>query len=203
MSDQRGHLYMVADGVGGAEMGMQTAQKIADNLTRYFLQPVQYPKGTASVLSILNETNAECHSWGHMENSRRTKAGAAVSILHLLPELKKACVYHVGDTVVYHLSPNRDYCATKTHNVADGMINFIGVGEHFVVDTIELRNADEGDMFVLVSDGVTKAIRDDQIIALANDIYPPERAAQELAERARRKGSRDDITAIVVELEEW
>jgi serine/threonine protein phosphatase PrpC len=44
---------------------------------------------------------------------------------------------------------------------------------------------------------------DDQIEAVVRAAHGPEAAVRELASRARARGSQDDITAIVVELEEW
>lgn len=54
-----------------------------------------------------------------------------------------------------------------------------------------------------VTDGVTESMPDDQIEAVVRAAHGPEAAVRELASRARARGSQDDITAIVVELEEW
>jgi serine/threonine protein phosphatase PrpC len=36
-----------------------------------------------------------------------------------------------------------------------------------------------------------------------DEVPDPERAAKEIVTRARARGSRDDITALVIELAEW
>jgi serine/threonine protein phosphatase PrpC len=70
---------------------------------------------------------------------------------------------------------------------------------HIEVETVPLE---EGDLLCLVTDGVTKSMSDERIEEVFREVRS-ERVANELALRARNRGSADDITAIVVELEEW
>jgi serine/threonine protein phosphatase PrpC len=53
------------------------------------------------------------------------------------------------------------------------------------------------------TDGVTKALSQADVAAIMRELPAPARAAREIVERARRRGSDDDITCLVAELEEW
>ena len=50
---------------------------------------------------------------------------------------------------------------------------------------------------------MTKRMRGHEILQVITDYYEPERIANELVSRARGKGETDDITAVVIEVEEW
>ena len=148
-SPERGHVYMVADGVGGADLGMQTAQQLADNLTPYYLAPEQYPPGTDTLRSILYNTNVKCHGWGLMDGTDRTKAGSTVSLLHFNYE-KEVRIMHVGDTVIYHVGHLQKKCLTTTHDTQQGLINYVGVGDPFHVECVDVNYVEEGDFLSLI-----------------------------------------------------
>jgi serine/threonine protein phosphatase PrpC len=58
-------------------------------------------------------------------------------------------------------------------------------------------------MLVLATDGVTKALSEANVAEIMRELPTPVRASREIVERARRRGSEDDITCLIAELEEW
>ncbi len=69
--------------------------------------------------------------------------------------------------------------------------------KHLHVDTVELR---PGDRLLFASDGVTDVLAHDDLLKLLDAESDPQRAANQLADRAMRSGSRDNVTCIVVDL---
>lgn len=62
---------------------------------------------------------------------------------------------------------------------------------------------EEEDIFGMVSDGITKVLNNKNVQDIIDGNGDSERSAEEIAQRAKRKGSQDDITALIIELEEW
>lgn len=56
---------------------------------------------------------------------------------------------------------------------------------------------------VLVSDGVTSEVSDDEIVGLARNAKDPKEAADRILAYAEEMGSEDNATAIVVPLAGW
>jgi protein phosphatase len=67
---------------------------------------------------------------------------------------------------------------------------------------IALRDPVPGERFVVCSDGLTNELSDAEISRLLADCDDPQQAAEQLVERAVRAGGRDNVTVIVVQLEE-
>jgi protein phosphatase PTC6 len=56
---------------------------------------------------------------------------------------------------------------------------------------------------VLVSDGISSLVSDQEIVDLARDAPDPKRAAQRIMDFAEEMGSDDNMTAIVLPLAGW
>jgi serine/threonine protein phosphatase PrpC len=79
----------------------------------------------------------------------------------------------------------------------------MGQGKDFILDK-DTYVLVEGDALCLVTDGITKGLKTHEIQAILEDYAgEPDLAAKRLVETAKRRHVRDDITALVVELEEW
>jgi protein phosphatase len=112
-------------------------------------------------------------------------------------------ILHIGDSLAVYFDGDRCQPLTRDHSEGNALRRYLGQGPAFELDqkTVE---CEEGDILCLVTDGVTKVMDRDEIGAVLRDFGPrPERAAQELVDTARGKKSPDDITALVVQLEEW
>ena len=91
---------------------------------------------------------------------------------------------------------------TRDHSTGRGLLRYFGQAEGFSVDESVVKFT-EGDTLCLVTDGVTKVMNIGEIEAVLREVCDPQRAADEIAQRALGKRSPDDITTLVVQLEEW
>ena len=92
-----------------------------------------------------------------------------------------------------------------TGPAGSGVVNYLGCGKNLSIHHIPIKLT-AGESIVLVSDGIIpKAMHthDARDVLLDREAIDPEAAARLLAERAQAFGSRDDITAMVIELEAW
>jgi serine/threonine protein phosphatase PrpC len=195
----RGHVYAVMDGVGGAPMGMQAAQLIADRLADFYR--AETSAGEEGMLDLLAALNTEIHEWGLIEGSDRPLGAAAATVAWFAPH-RRLEIFHVGDTCAMRFDGERLIPLTRDHGSGRALARYVGQGLGFYVDrtTVELA---EGEMILLLTDGVTKTLRLHDIQSVLDELPDAERAAPELTRRARSRGSRDDITALLVQLEEW
>ena len=197
---QRGFLYAVMDGVGSAPKALRAAQHIADRLLAFYADPA-IPATAQALHDLLMTINREIRDWGVMDGTDRPLGAAAATVAWFTPR-HNLVLFQSGDTVAYRSDGTTLRRLTREHSDGRALTSYLGMGERCRIDVDSVR-LDEGDILCLVSDGVTKTMPDDQIEAVLRAATTPEVAARELVSRARGRGSRDDITAIVVELEEW
>jgi serine/threonine protein phosphatase PrpC len=79
------------------------------------------------------------------------------------------------------------------HPKANVVTRALGAGEEVELDKV-LDAAEPGDVYLLCTDGLTKALSDEEIRASVEAAG----GARDLVERALRAGARDNVTAVVV-----
>jgi hypothetical protein len=89
----------------------------------------------------------------------------------------------------------------EVHPRRNIMTRALGVDPDVSVDLF-VEDARAGDRFLLCSDGLPRELRDDHISSLLQRLADPSEAAKELVEEAKRRGGNDNITVIVVDVED-
>lgn len=190
----RGEIYAVFDGVGSAPKGMAAAQTMADCLLGFFTEPA------ADLASMLNEANQTVSSWGVMEGSDRPLGASVGTVAHILGD--RLTVIHAGDTVAVLLRSDKPpKVLTSLQERGGAVYSYFGIGAGLELE-IAQATLEEDDLVLLLSDGVTKAFHIYEATKLVLDRYARTgscvAAISELVELSRRRGSSDDITAILV-----
>ncbi len=135
----------------------------------------------------------------------------------LLASPTNVTIAHVGDTRAYIKRGNRIFQVTRDHLVEDAgaaeeiderfalfeeepvMIGrVLGVEPDVEVDIYRL-DIEEGDTFLLVSDGVYQYLEEKEIIEIIDSRGPSDSAARELADAAVANGATDNVTAVIWE----
>ena len=201
---KRGELFGVFDGIGSAPKGMAAAQAMADCLVDFFRRPSLYPADWQGFYKLLHETNVSIFNWGFMEGTDRPLGGCAGTIAWLRDD--QLTLFHAGDTVALLLRDGQEpRQLTRLHDIHGDIYRYFGLGKTLEID-VQSCAVEEGDLVLLMSDGVTKAYSTTEAANLVMDIYGKSgdiaTAAEELATRSRSKGSNDDITALAIEIED-
>lgn len=209
----RGHVLMVADGMGAHAAG-ELASKIAvETVPHLYLKLLEQPPGEALKRAI-SETNAEVNRRG-AANPEFHKMGTTSSVLVLMPDA--AWVGHVGDSRVYRLRRNTLEQLTFDHSLVwearrdnswpagldpqqalpkNVITRSLGPNAEVEVDVEGPFPLEAGDTFLLCSDGLTGMLNDDELACiLAN--HPAEEAAASLVDLANLRGGSDNITVLV------
>jgi len=198
---KRGEIYAVMDGVGGAPKGMAAAQYIADKLVAFYTQPSALAN-ELGIESILQQANTAIFDWGFMLGTDRPCGASTVTLCWFSPD-RKVHIIHSGDSAGFLHTVLGLRQVTHNQEDTNGIYAYVGQGNGFCPER-NCYSLSEGDVVCLVTDGVTKGMNKYEMqVILENYAGEPGLAAKVLVESAKRKGVQDDITALVIELDEW
>ena len=223
----RGHILLVADGMGGHKAG-----------------------GVASALSVATIENFVLHILKRFSNLQASDEQAVVKDLQTAllradarifeeaahhPQLLgmgttltmafisgwKLFIMHAGDSRCYLLRGGKLRQLTTDHTVAaelarQGVIrpedvshhkfrhvvtSVLGGGESGVQVEVQRADLESGDVLLLCSDGLTEMLADERIAAVLNAEGDLEQVARRLVAEANEQGGKDNITAVVARIE--
>lgn len=201
-SKGRGEIYAVFDGIGSAPMGMNAAQEMCDQLLRFYRETDVYVSSTQGLETLLMKANSAINGWGMMPGTDRPLGGCAGT--HAWIRYGRLTLFHAGDTAAILVRDGEPRPLVRLHEVNGGIFRYFGLGPNLEID-IESIALTEGDLVLLVSDGVTKAFHQAEAARIVAETFSRTGdvavAAKELATRSRSTGSSDDITAMVIEVE--
>ncbi|MFO0879111.1 MAG: protein phosphatase 2C domain-containing protein [Gemmataceae bacterium] len=209
---QRGHLFLVADGMGAHAVGEKASEQAAHVIPHIYQKHAQQGPATALRRSFV-EANATIHTCGQ-QNREFEGMGTTSTALLLRPD--GAWIGHVGDSRCYrvrdgiieqlsydhsllweyarlqHLDPD------EVEDIPTNVIHrCLGPEALVQVDVEGPHPIQQGDVFVLCSDGLSGQVTDPEIGAVAS-VLPPAEACRFLVDLANLRGGPDNITVVVV-----
>jgi protein phosphatase len=211
---QRGHLFMVADGMGAHAAGELASRLAVDHVPHLYRKFIELSGPEALRRSIV-EANAEINRRGQA-NEEFHNMGTTCTALTLLPQ--GAVIGHIGDSRVYRLRNGRLEQLTFDHSLvwewrASGFINNENEASMAVPKNVITRSLgpypevkvdlegpfpiEVGDAFLICTDGLTGQISDNEIGPILANL-PPKQAAQVLVDISNLRGGPDNITLIVI-----
>ena len=210
--EQRGHLFLVADGMGAHAVGEKASEQAASVVPHIYEKHTH--EGPASALrKAFVEANASIHACGQ-QNREFQGMGTTSTALLLRPE--GAWIAHVGDSRIYRIRANCIEQLTYDHSlvweyarlkkidpaeVVDIPSNVIhrclGPEPLVQVDVEGPHIVEPGDTFLICSDGLSGQLSDAEMGAIAS-VLPPAEASRFLVDLANLRGGPDNITVIVV-----
>jgi protein phosphatase len=212
-------LYVVADGMGGAEAG-EIASAIAVGAIRNYVSEglKTNTAGDARMMlqNALEDANAKILEYVADHPEARGMGSTAVGVLILPPE---AAVAWVGDSRVYLSDSSGLRQLTKDHSLVQRLIEIGQITpeearhhEHKNVITRSLGarqsgpagaesvsiRLKRGDRVMLCSDGLTAHVEDDRIEEILRGHADPNDAARELVVAANAGGGTDNVSVVVI-----
>jgi serine/threonine protein phosphatase PrpC len=209
-------IFVVADGMGGAQAGEVASKAAADSFDRELPQ--------APPERVLQETIEAANRTIH-EHARTDPdlAGMGTTITATIvdPEAEEVAIGHVGDSRAYRLRAGKLERLTRDHSLVEEMrrkgqlteaqaedhpqrsiiTRALGPEPEVVVD-LQTVPAQAGDVFLVCSDGLTTMLGDEQIAKLLARATSMQSAVRALVDEANRAGGRDNITVIAFRLED-
>jgi len=210
---QRGHLFMVADGMGAHAAGERASKLATDVVPLTYFKLVDRPPHEA-LQAAVHDANVQIHTRGQASDDFRGM-GTTISVLVLLPQ--GALTAHVGDSRVYRLRGDRLEQLTFDHSLVwelraarnlpeEQVPSFIpknvitrslGPNPEVQIDLEGPFPVQVGDTFLLCSDGLSGPLADEEMGTILGSL-PPDEAVRALVDLANLRGGPDNITVVVV-----
>jgi serine/threonine protein phosphatase PrpC len=210
----RGHLVLVADGMGAHAVGELASKLAADSIPHIYSKHAQDGANPALKRAFV-EANQNIHSRGQA-NPEFHGMGTTGTALVLRPE--GAYIGHVGDSrayrvrggvleqlsfdhsLVWELAKRQRRNPDELTNVPTNVIiRSLGPEASVLVDVEGPHPLEPGDTFILCSDGLSGPVNDREIGAVSSALAPEE-ACRFLIHLANLQGGPDNITAIIVKV---
>ncbi len=212
----RAPIFVVADGMGGAQAGEVASKAAADAFDR------DLPSGPPE--NFLRETieaaNRTIHELARDDPSR-TGMGTTITAVVVDPGGEEVAIGHVGDSRAYRLRGGKLERLTRDHSLVEEMrrkgqltdaqaedhpqrsiiTRALGPEPEVEVD-VQTVAAGPGDVFLICSDGLTTMLGEEQIAKLLAGASSMDAAVRALVDEANRAGGRDNITALAFQLED-
>lgn len=211
---RRGHLLMVADGMGAHAAGELASKMACDTVPLTYEKEIDRNEPPPLALrKAIEDANGRIHSRGQANLDFRGM-GTTSSVLVLLPQ--GALIAHVGDSRVYRLRGSRFEQLSFDHSLVWEMMatgklreeevpgyipkniitRSLGPSPSVEVDLEGPWPLAPGDTFLLCSDGLSGQVNDEEIGAVLTAFSPAE-AARVLIDLANLRGGPDNISVIV------
>jgi protein phosphatase len=212
----RAPIFVVADGMGGAQAGEVASKAAADAFD------VDLPDGPPE--QVLRETivtaNRTIHELARADPSR---AGMGTTLTAAIVDAvgEEVAIGHVGDSRAYRLRAGKLEQLTRDHSLVEemrrkGQITDAQAEDHpqrsiitralgpepEVEPDLQTVPAAAGDVFLICSDGLTTMLGEEQIAKLLSGASSMSAAVRALVDEANRAGGRDNITALAFRLED-
>jgi len=195
----RGEIFAVFDGIGGAPKGREAAQELSDWLIRFYKEPQNYPASPDGLHQLLMSANMAVYNWGPEVATDRPLGGCAGTVAWINEH--DLFLFHAGDTVAILIRDGHGTQLTRTHDAGKIMFLYFGLGPNLRMDMDRLA-LEDFDRILLLSDGITKVYDPLEAVEIVEQHKDISRGVTDLAQRSRSRGSPDDITVMLIEVEE-
>lgn len=212
-AQQNGWLYLVADGVGGADAGEVASQFASQQMLHHFLQNKTEADMGRRLIDAMQAANSDLRQLiAEKENKSRMATTMVTAVIHE----NQVFIGNVGDSRGYHWRNGHFQQVTKDQSlvaklVEEGAITEAEAESHPRKNVILYSLGSErhppidlftfpllaGDILLLCSDGLTRHVSDKEIGEILGQ-YSPEQATELLVEQARDRGGEDNISAVVI-----
>ena len=208
----RAPLFVVADGMGGAQAGEVASEMAVESFDGGL------PDGSPAegLVQVIEGANRRIHDRSRAE-SQRAGMGTTVTAAYVGEE--DVTIAHVGDSRAYLLREGQLIRLTRDHSLVGELVargklteeqaethpqrsvitRALGPEPDVQVD-VDNYPARAGDVFMVCSDGLTSMVPEARVTAILTDADALESAGRELIAAANDAGGRDNITVILFRL---
>ena len=214
--ESNSRVFIVCDGVGGAEKGEVASQLAAQTIGRFLGESPEKPVDEALVQEAVVAAEKELAAFQH-KNPEAAGIGTTLTLLHLGDDEGMAA--HIGDSRIYHFCQNDILWKTRDHSWVEGMLqselltpeqaaehprrNVItralqgNLAKEIKADVHPLFDVQKGDAFLLCSDGVLGSFTDERLCEIMTGDNALSEKAKTL-ESICSQDSKDNFTAWLI-----
>ena len=222
-ADDRGHVFIVADGMGGVRGGEQASALAVGAVEDFLLNALRWlfalDKGDES--KVLRDFKAALRT----ADARVCEAADNNPGLRGMGTTLTMAYSHEGDLFVAHVGDSRCYLyrggalqqlthddtlvqqlvetgiltpeKAAGHRLRHVITNVVGGPNQGIRVEVHRMSLEPGDTVLLCTDGLTGMLPDDRIAAVLGACPTPQEACEQLIRLANEQGGEDNVTAIV------
>lgn len=212
--DDKVKIYVVADGMGGHNAG-EVASKIAvKTIINYIKINIKDGVFKKTLEEAIEDANKKVHSLAY---KREEYTGMGTTIVACLITTRGIQIGNVGDSCCFIVKGNKVYKITKDHSLVQELLDTgsiskeqavnhpqknvitraIGTGKEVEIDIYNI-NKEDYDYILLCTDGLTNDVNlEEELLELINS-NNVQVVCDELVNRAKNNGGRDNITVMLL-----
>src|SRR4029078_178475 len=225
-------LFVVADGMGGHRAGDVASKLATETISEFFKSTanddVTWPFHFDTHLSEEENrllTGIRVANRQIFERSTRSREyhgmGTTVVGAMFSPRKNRMYIGHVGDSRCYRVRGGQIQLLTRDHSLINDYLlampdlteeqrselpknvitRALGMQDQVVVD-IQHDEPRPGDVYCLCSDGLSGMVQDEEILKIVSSAPDIGEACRNLIARANEHGGEDNITAVLIKIEE-
>lgn len=208
-----GWLYLVADGVGGADAGEVASRFAAERFIANFLETADETNWGKRLLDAMQTANQDLR---RLVAERNDNSRMATTMVTAVLQNNQVFIGNVGDSRGYHWRNGQIEQITKDQSlvaklVEEGAITeaeahshprrnvilySLGSERQPQIDLFEMT-LQAGDILLLCSDGLTRHVTDEEIGDVIEQ-EAPEQATETLIAMANQRGGEDNISVAII-----
>ena len=221
-------LFIVCDGLGGHAAGEVASHKAVEYTLEFLDEnwkeveaanksPIGYFRLTQLIERAVHVT---CHRIKQLADEHSELSGMATTLTLLLIVDGNAIVGHVGDSRLYIKRDNGVFQLTTDHTLLNEITeefkqvdrNEISRFAHFLTrsvgrdDTVKVETlmfeARQGDTLLMCTDGLSNYFKTDKVLCESMNGHSVNEIAESLVQFANDMGGQDNITAVVIKIED-
>jgi serine/threonine protein phosphatase PrpC len=188
-SVDRGVIYAVSDGVSTGARGDWASQLAVERLGQFYERNTSASKD--AVIQIIGEVDWELRG--------EKKGQAACTLAAVWIHRGELHLFQVGDSHVFRIRGGEMHCLTHQEGHGRKLNHFLGMGPS-VSEVMRTKSGpvEAGDVFVMITDGISEAVDADLISALWTSARgDPATCAEAIIGAVARANVNDDATVLV------
>jgi protein phosphatase len=209
-------VFAIADGMGGYAAGEVASQLATEVLGEAFKTNTftgepdpTLPRRGDELIRAIQMSNTAILTQAQA-NEAQSGMGTTIVSCRFSPNKQRVYICHVGDSRAYRFRNEEILQMTTDHTLgavgitgpaASKLSRAVGIQDTVEVD-LRVDSPKPGDYYMLCSDGLSKMVPEDMIRDIVNESPDLDKAVERLVERANERGGRDNVTVILIRVQE-
>tara|TARA_Y100000766_G_scaffold283690_1_gene299982 strand:- start:336 stop:2096 length:1761 start_codon:yes stop_codon:yes gene_type:complete len=199
----KGTAVVIADGVSSAEAGREASDYAVKHfIEEYFRTPDTWSAKQAGQKTL---TTINLNLFKQSHEFTRQEKGYLCTFSGLVLKSRTAHFFHAGDSRIYRCRDGVITQLTRDHSIN------IGGGKNILARAVGMDNIlqvdygksvlEEGDVFLLTTDGVHDFIDEEKLTELLSDEREPQKQCERIISEAKMANSDDNISCAIAKVE--
>ena len=211
-------VLVVCDGMGGARSGNVASALAAEAFMRYMGKYIEDIGEKSDIALTMSDAVLAANRAVYSKSMQDEEfAGMGTTLTAAISTADGEVVVNVGDSRVYHVTPNSITQITKDHSVVEEMIDrgdltrseayrhpnknlitrALGTSDQEAPDVFFL-NLESGEHILLCSDGLSNVVLDSEMLFELQRGKSVRESCEQLVEMALSRGAPDNVTVVIL-----